>query len=112
MPKTLAEINEILGAEATSDLTLIIADVKAAIRASDAGVIDELMNQRDALKLSVESVTAERDALKKTIADFLKADEATKAAIIAEAQKSDAQKAREAAQKAFDDAKAKLAALA
>ena len=42
MPKTLAEINDILGTETAADLTLIIADVKAAVRASDAGVIADL----------------------------------------------------------------------
>ena len=53
MPKTLAEINTILGTEVAADLTAIIAETQRVIRSSDAGVIAE----RDA-----QLVTATADA--------------------------------------------------
>ena len=59
MPKTLAEINDILGTETAADLTLIIADVKAAVRASDAGVIADLEAKlADATKASADALAA------------------------------------------------------
>jgi len=59
MPKTLAEINDILGTETAADLTLIIADVKAAVRASDAGVIADLETKlADATKASADALAA------------------------------------------------------
>jgi predicted mannosyl-3-phosphoglycerate phosphatase (HAD superfamily) len=53
MPKTLAEINELLGAEAAADLTEIIAEVKRVTLASHDGVIADLKQ---------ELVTARKDA--------------------------------------------------
>ena len=43
--KTLAEINAILGTEIAADLTAVIAAIKAAVRASEAGVISDLQAQ-------------------------------------------------------------------
>lgn len=62
--KTLAEINDQLGTETAADLTLIIADVKAAVRASDAGVIAELETKlADATKASADALAkAQADA--------------------------------------------------
>lgn len=99
--KTLAEINDILGAEAAADLTAIIADVKAAVRSSDAGVIAD----RDAeiAKLKADSA----DALAAQIA---KADEAAKLAkaeadaALAKSQ-SDAAAGQQTAAVALQDAK-------
>lgn len=58
--KTLAEINDLLGKEVVADLTNIIADIKAAVRASDAGVIEDLQKQLALLedKMGRDSVEA------------------------------------------------------
>ena len=74
--KTLAEINDQLGTETAADLTLIIADVKAAVRASDAGVIAELETKlADATKASADALAkAQADA--KDAADKAQADAA------------------------------------
>lgn len=73
--KTLAEINDQLGTETAADLTLIIADVKAAVRASDAGVIAELET-----KLA-DATKANADALAKAQADAKDAADKAAAAI-------------------------------
>jgi hypothetical protein len=103
---TLAEINAALVSAGIdpADLTQIIADIKAAVRASDAGVIAEL----EANLATLPAITAERDAHAKTIADYLAADDAGKAKMLADAAKSAEQKERDAAQAEFDAAKAKL----
>ena len=101
--KTLAEINDQLGTETAADLTLIIADVKAAVRASDAGVIAELETKlADATKASA-------DALAKAQADAKdSADKASAAAAAAKAA-SDAALAEVTATR--DKAVAELAAM-
>jgi hypothetical protein len=77
MPKTLAEINDILGTETAADLTLIIADVKAAVRASDAGVIADLETKlADATKASADALAAALAAAKEA-ADKAAAELAT-----------------------------------
>ena len=105
---TLAEINAALTSAGIdpADLTAIIADIKAAVRASDAGVIADLQAKLETLP----AITAERDKLATTIADFVAADDAGKAKMLADAAKSEAEKAREAAQAEFDAAQAELAA--
>jgi subtilase-type serine protease len=75
MPKTLAEINAILGTETAADLTLIIADVKAAVRASDAGVIADLE-----AKLAAAQATA-KEAADKAAAELADAKSASDAAL-------------------------------
>ena len=106
---TLAEINAVLTSAGIdpADLTAINADIKAAVRASDAGVIADLTAKLETLP----ALTAERDAHAKTIADFVAADDAGKAKMLADAAKSEAEKERDAAQAEFDAAKAKLDAL-
>jgi hypothetical protein len=106
---TLAEINAALTSAGIdpADLTAIIADIKSAVRASDAGVIAELTAKIE----TIPAITAERDAHAKTIADFVAADDAGKAKMLADAAKSEAEKERDAAQAEFDAAKAKLDAL-
>ena len=86
MPKTLAEINDILGTETAADLTLIIADVKAAVRASDAGVIADLETKlADATKAGADALAAAqataKDAADKAAADAATAKAASDAAI-------------------------------
>jgi hypothetical protein len=77
MPKTLAEINDILGTETAADLTIIIADVKAAVRASDAGVIADLETKlADAIKASADALAAAQ-ATAKEAADKAAAELAT-----------------------------------
>ena len=117
---TLAEINAALAPAGIdpADLTAIIADIKAAVRASDAGVIAELTAKLETLPAitaerdaTIAAITAERDAHAKTIADFVAADDTGKAKMLADAAKSEAEKVRDAAQAEFDAAKAKLDAL-
>jgi hypothetical protein len=93
---TLAEINAALVSAGIdpADLTSIIADIKASVRASDAGVIAEL----EAKLATLPAITAERDKHAQTIADFVAADDAGKAKMLADAQKSAEQKAIEAAE--------------
>ena len=113
---TLAEINAAITSAGIdpADLTAIIADIKTAVRASDAGVIADLTAKLETLP----ALTAERDKLATTIADFLSADDAGKAKMLADAAKTAAEKERDAAQAEFDaaqaaadEAKAKLDAL-
>ena len=103
---TLAEINAALVSAGIdpADLTQIIADIKASVRASDAGVIAEL----EAKLATLTAITAERDAHAKTIADYLAADDAGKAKMLADAAKSAAEKARDAAQAKLDAAQAEV----
>ena len=80
--KTLAEINDQLGTETAADLTLIIADVKAAVRASDAGVIAELETKlADATKANADALAKAQDDAKDA-ADKASADAATAKAAI------------------------------
>ena len=117
---TLAEINAALVSAGIdpADLTAIIADIKAAVRASDAGVIAELTAKLETLPAitaerdaTIAAITAERDAHAKTIADFVAADDAGKAKMLADAAKSAAEKERDAAQAEFDAAQAATDAL-
>jgi len=105
---TLAEINAALVSAGIdpADLTQIIADIKASVRESDAGVIAEL----EAKLATLPAITAERDALKKTIADFVAADDAGKAKMLADAAKTADEKARDAAQAKLDAAQADVVA--
>ena len=116
---TLAEINAALVSAGIdpADLTAIIADIKTAVRASDAGVIAELTAKLETLPAitaerdaTIAAITAERDAHAKTIADFM-ADGADVAKLRGDAAKTAAEKERDAAQAEFDAAKAKLDAL-
>ena len=102
---TLDEINAALVSAGIdpADLTGIIADIKAAVRASDAGVIADLTAKLETLP----ALTAERDAHAKTIADFMN-DGADIAKLRGDARRSEKQKRRDAAQAEFDAAKAKL----
>ena len=102
---TLAEINAALASAGIdpADLTAIIADIKTAVRASDAEVIAELTAKLETLP----ALIAERDAHAKTIADFM-ADNADVAKLRGDARRSEKQKRRDAAQAEFDAAKAKL----
>jgi hypothetical protein len=84
MPKTLAEINDIIGPEVTQDLRQIIADAIASVRTSDAELIVDLTENVTALK----AVASERDAYKVTIENFLAADEAKRAELVANAVKT------------------------
>jgi hypothetical protein len=77
MPKTLAEINDILGTETAADLTLIIADVKAAVRASDAGVIADLEAKLAAATKASADALAAAQATAKEAADKAAAELAT-----------------------------------
>jgi hypothetical protein len=113
---TLAEINAALVSAGIDPaaLTQIIADIKASVRASDAGVIADLTSKLATLP----AITAERDAHAKTIADYLAADDAGKAKMLADAAKSAEQKAIEAAEakvaeaaRVADEAARELAAL-
>ena len=106
---TLAEINAALTSAGIdpADLTAIIADIKAAVRASDAGVIADLTVKLETLP----ALIAERDAHAKTIADFVAADDAGKAKMLADAAKTAAEKERDAAQAEFDAAQAEADAL-
>ena len=117
---TLAEINAALTSAGIdpADLTAIIADIKAAVRASDAGVIAELTAKLETLPAltaerdaTIAAITAERDAHAKTIADFVAADDAGKAKMLADAAKTAAEKSRDAAQAEFDAAQAEADAL-
>jgi hypothetical protein len=86
MPKTLAEINDILGTETAADLTLIIADVKAAVRASDAGVIADLETKlADAIKASADALAAAqataKEAAEKAAAELATANTARDKAV-------------------------------
>jgi len=86
MPKTLAEINDILGTETAADLTLIIADVKAAVRSSDAGVIADLEAKlADATKASADALAAAqataKDAADKAAAELADANAARDKAV-------------------------------
>ena len=105
---TLAEINAALVSAgiAPADLTQVIADIKTAVRASDAGVIAELTANLETLP----ALTAERDAHAKTIADFVAADDAGKAKMLADAAKTAAEKERDAAQAKLDAAQADVEA--
>ena len=105
---TLAEINAALTSAGIdpADLTAIIADIKAAVRASDAGVIAELTAKLETLP----AITAERDAHAKTIADFVAADDAGKAKMLADAAKTAAEKERDEAQAKLDAAQADVEA--
>jgi hypothetical protein len=105
---TLAEINAALVSAGIdqADLTQIIADIKASVRASDAGVIAEL----EAKLATLPAITAERDAHAQTIADFLAADDAGKAKMLADAAKSADEKERDAAQAKLDAAQAEVIA--
>ena len=104
--KTLAEINAALASAGIdpADLTAIIADIKTAVRASDAGVIADLTAKLETLP----ALTAERDAHAKTIADFLACDDAGKAKMLADAAKTAAEKERDAAQAKLDAAQAEV----
>ena len=104
--KTLAEINAALASAGIdpADLTAIIADIKAAVRASDAGVIADLTAKLETLP----AITAERDKLAATIADFVAADDAGKARMLADAAKTAAEKERDAAQAKLDAAQAEV----
>jgi len=90
MPKTLAEINDILGTETAADLTLIIADVKAAVRASDAGVIADLEAKlADATKAGADALAAAQATATEAAATAKAASDAaaaTAAAALADAQ--------------------------
>ena len=112
---TLAEINAALTSAGIdpADLTAIIADIKAAVRASDAGVIAELTAKLETLPAltaerdaTIAAITAERDKLAATIADFVAADDAGKARMLADAAKTAAEKSRDAAQAKLDAAQA------
>ena len=105
---TLAEINAALVSAGIdpADLTAIIADIKAAVRASDAGVIAELTAKLETLP----ALIAERDAHAKTIADFVAADDAGKAKMLADAAKTAAEKERDEAQAKLDAAQADVEA--
>jgi len=103
MPKTLAEINEILGTETAADLTLIIADVKAAVRASDAGVIADLEAKlADATKAGADALKAATDKATEDAATAKAASDAAAATAAAELATANA---------ARDKAVAELAAM-
>lgn len=64
MPKSLAEINEVLKSAGVdpADLTQIIADIKSAVRASDAGVIADKEKEIADLNAKLAEATADKDA--------------------------------------------------
>lgn len=77
MPKTLAEINTILGTEVAADLTAIIAETQRVIRGSDAGVIAELETKLAAATKAGADALAAAQATAKEAADKAAAELAT-----------------------------------
>ena len=121
--KTLAEINDQLGTETAADLTLIIADVKAAVRASDAGVIAELETKlADATKASADAladVTASRDKAVAELAAMTAQDQRHATALLTaldwqaiDAEYTELQSKLAANSAKYDAARATLATLA
>lgn len=70
--KTLAEINAILGTEIAADLTAVIAAIKAAVRASEAGVISDLQAQLANQDPTHAAALAAKDAEKSAAVDAAK----------------------------------------
>lgn len=77
MPKTLAEINTILGTEVAADLTAIIAETQRVIRGSDAGVIAELETKLAAATKAGADALAAAQATATEAADKAAAELAT-----------------------------------
>ena len=128
--KTLAEINDQLGTETAADLTLIIADVKAAVRASDAGVIAELETKlakaqadakdaADKAAADAAEVTASRDKAVSELAAMTAQDQKHATALLSaldwtaiDAEYADLQAKVAANSAKYDAARATLATLA
>lgn len=68
--KTLAEINEVLKSAGVdpADLTQIIADIKSAVRTSDAGVIADKDNELAVLNNEIAVLNGQITALEKALA--------------------------------------------